>query len=102
MDQIMKTRCTWTGYLKVSLVTVPIRVYTAINTRDKIAFNQLHKTCHARIRQKLVCPVHGEVTREDLAKGYEYTTDKFVILNDTDLEAVRLETTGTVDLMQFV
>jgi len=98
----MKPRCTWTGHLKLSLVTVPVRVYTAISTADKVAFNQLHKNCHQRIKQKLVCPVHGEVTREDLVKGYEYATDQFVILNETDLESVRLETTGTVELVQFI
>ena len=98
----MKPRCTWSGCLKVSLVTVPVRVYTAISTTEKITFNQLHKTCHQRIRQKVVCPLHGEVAREELVKGYEYATDKFVILNDTDLEAVRLETTSTIELVQFV
>jgi DNA end-binding protein Ku len=46
--------------------------------------------------------VHGEVAREDLVKGYEYAADQFVILNETDLEAVRLETTGTIELVQFV
>jgi DNA end-binding protein Ku len=98
----MKPRCTWTGYLKISLVTVPVRVYTAISATDKITFNQLHKSCHQRIRQKLVCPVHGEVERTDLVKGYEYATDEFVILSESDLEAVRLETTGTIELVQFV
>jgi DNA end-binding protein Ku len=100
--KIMKPRSTWSGHLKLSLVVVPVRAYMAISTSEKISFNQLHKTCHQRIRQKLVCPTHGEVTREDLVKGYEYATDKFVILNETDLEAVRLETTGTIELIQFV
>ena len=98
----MKPRCTWSGYLKLSLVTVPIRVYTAISTTEKISFNQLHKTCHQRVRQKLVCPVHGEVSREDLVKGYEYTTDKFVVVNEIEIEAVRLETTSTIDIVKFV
>jgi DNA end-binding protein Ku len=98
----MKPRCTWSGYLKLSLVTVPIRVYTAVSTTEKITFNQLHKTCHQRIRQKLVCPVHGEVTREDIVKGYEYTADKFVVVNETELEAIRLETTSTIELVQFI
>lgn len=98
----MKLRCSWTGYLKLSLVTVPVRVYTAISTADKIAFNQLHKSCHQRIRQKLVCPLHGEVAREDLVKGYEYATDKFVILSESELESVRLEANGTIELAQFV
>jgi len=98
----MKPRCSWTGYLKVSLVTVPVRVYTAISSSEKITFNQLHKSCHQRIRQKLFCPTHGEVTREDLIKGYEYEADKFVILSESDLDGVRLETTGTIELVQFV
>ena len=101
-QKLMKPRCTWSGHLKLSLVTIPVRVYNAVSTTDKISFNQLHKACHQRIRQKLVCPVHGEVTREELVKGYEYSTDKFVILNETDLESVRLETTGTIELIQFV
>ena len=98
----MKPRCTWSGYLKLSLVTVPVRVYNATSTAERISLNQLHKACHQRIKQKLVCPVHGEVTREDLVKGYEYTTDNFVILSETDLEAVCLETTSTIELVQFV
>jgi DNA end-binding protein Ku len=98
----MKPRCTWSGYLKLSLVTVAIRVYSAISAVEKISFNQLHKTCHQRVRQKLVCPVHGEVTREDLVKGYEYATDKFVVVNENELEAIRLETTSTIDIVQFV
>jgi DNA end-binding protein Ku len=98
----MKPRCAWSGYLKLSLVTVPVRVYNAISTADRITFHQLHKACHQRIGQKLVCPTHGEVSRQDLVKGYEYETDKFVVFTDSDLEAVRLETTGTIELVQFV
>jgi len=88
--------------LKISLVTVPVRVYAAISTTEKISFHQLHKACHRRIKQKLVCPVHGEVERADLVKGYEYATDQFVILGETELEGVRLETTGTIELVQCV
>jgi len=98
----MKPRCSWTGYLKISLVTVPVRVYTAISTTDKIFFNQLHKTCHQRIKQRLVCPVHGEVERADLEKGYEFADGQFVTLTEPELEAVRLESTGTIELVQFV
>lgn len=98
----MKPRCNWSGYLKLSLVTVAIRVYTAISTTEKISFNQLHKACHQRVRQKLFCPVHGETTSQDLVKGYEYETDKFVVVNENELDAIRLETTNTIDIVQFV
>jgi DNA end-binding protein Ku len=98
----MKTRCLWSGHLKLSLVTIPVRVYSAVNAAEKLTFHHLHKGCHQRIRQKLVCPVHGEVLREDLVKGYEYAKDSFVVLEATDLAKVRLETTGTIELVQFI
>jgi len=98
----MKPRSIWSGVLKISLVTVPVRVYTALNSGEKIAFNQLHKDCHHRLRQKLVCPVHGEVARENIVKGYEYGTDKFITVDEADLEKIRLETTGALELVQFV
>ena len=100
--QLMKPRSIWSGVLKISLVTVPVRVYTAVNGGEKVAFNQLHKNCHHRLRQKLVCPVHGEVARENIVKGYEYGTDKFITVDEADLEKIRLETTGTLELVQFV
>jgi DNA end-binding protein Ku len=49
-----------------------------------------------------VCPIHGEVTRKDVVKGYQYAADQFVILNEADLEAVRLDTTSTIELVQFI
>lgn len=98
----MKPRAIWTGHLKISLITVPIRVYTALNEADKISFNQLHKDCHQRLKQHLVCPVHGKVEREQVVKGYEVEKDRFVVMDAADLEAVKLETTHTVELVQFI
>jgi DNA end-binding protein Ku len=98
----MKPRSIWTGFLKISLVTVPIRVYTALNPGEKVAFNQLHKGCNRRLRQKLVCPVHGEVGRDCIVKGYEYCTDQFVTVDESDLAKIRLETTRILELFQFV
>jgi DNA end-binding protein Ku len=98
----MKPRSIWTGHLKISLLTIPIRVYTALNEADRISFNQLHKDCHQRLKQHLVCPVHGKVEREHVVKGYEIEKERFVVIEPADLERVRLETTHTVDLVQFV
>ncbi len=98
----MKPRSIWTGHLKISLITVPIRVYTALNEADKISFNQLHKDCHQRLKQQLVCPIHGKVEREQVVKGYEVEKDRFVVIESADLEAVKLETTHTVELVQFI
>jgi DNA end-binding protein Ku len=95
-------RSIWTGHIRISLLTIPIRVYTALNEADKIAFNQLHKDCHQRLKQHLVCPIHGKVEREHVVKGYEIEKDRFVVMDTSDLDAVKLETTHTIDLAHFI
>ena len=98
----MKTRSTWTGHLRVSLLTIPVRLYCALNEADKISFNQLHKGCHQRLKQQLICPVHGKVEREAVVKGYELEKDRFVLIETTEIESLKLETNHTIDLVQFV
>ncbi len=98
----MKPRPTWTGHLKLSLLTIPIRVYNAVSEADKISFNQLHKDCHQRLQQQLVCPLHGKVERDAVVKGYEVAKDEFVVLTQAEIEDGRLETTRTVELVQFI
>jgi DNA end-binding protein Ku len=79
-----------------------VRLYNVINSSSRVSLNQLHKGCNQRIRQQLVCAQHGKVEREDIAKGYEYEKDKYVVLEEADLEKVRLETSKVIDLVQFV
>jgi DNA end-binding protein Ku len=97
----MALRASWTGYLRLSLITIPVRLFNAINSADKVSLNQLHKNCNSRLRQKMVCPTHGEVEREQIVKGYEYEDDKYVVLEDSDLKAIRLETTKIIELVSF-
>jgi len=82
--------------------TIPIRVYNAVSEADKITFNQLHKDCHQRLRQQLICPVHGKVEREAVVKGYEVDKDHFVVITQAEIDDVQLETTRTVELVQFI
>jgi DNA end-binding protein Ku len=98
----MAPRASWTGYLRLSLVTIPIRLYNAISSTSKVSLNQLHKNCNLRLRQQMVCPEHGKVEKEDIVKGYEFEKDRYVVVDEADLEKIRLETTKTIDLMQFV
>jgi DNA end-binding protein Ku len=98
----MALRASWSGYLKLSLVTIPIRMYNAIGSTSRVSLNQLHKNCRNRVRQQLVCPEHGKLEREDIVKGYEYEKDKYVVVDESDLEKVKLETNKTIDLIQFV
>lgn len=98
----MAPRASWSGYLRLSLVTIPVRLYNAISSTSKVSLNQLHKDCHVRLRQQMVCPEHGKVEKEEIVKGYEFEKDKYIVIDEADLEKVRLETTKTIDLSQFV
>ena len=68
----MPPRAMWTGQLRLSLVSFGVRMYAATESANRVSMNQLHKGCHQRVRQQLVCPAHGPVNREDIARGYEY------------------------------
>jgi len=97
----MALRAAWSGYLRLSLITIPVRLFNAISSAEKISLNQLHKDCNSRLRQKMVCPTHGEVEREQIVKGYEYEKDRYVVVEDADLKAIRLETTKIIELVSF-
>ena len=98
----MAVRPTWKGYLKVSLVTIPVRVYPATESAATISFNQLHAECQTRIQQKRWCPhCEREVSNSELAKGYEYEKGHYVVLSDEDIQKVRVESTRVIDLQQF-
>ena len=95
-------RATWTGQLKLSLVSIPVRLYSAIRSTTRTPLNQLHKNCHHRVRQQLVCPEHGKLERDQIVKGYEFEKDKYVVVEEEDLTRIRLETTKTIELVQFI
>jgi DNA end-binding protein Ku len=98
----MAVRPTWKGYLKVSLVTIPVRVYPATESAATISFNQLHAECKTRIQQKRWCPhCEREVTNAELAKGYEYEKGHYVVVAEEDIQKVRVESTRVIDLQQF-
>ncbi|MEO5325104.1 Ku protein [Mesorhizobium sp. CC13] len=98
----MAPRATWKGYLKLSLVSCPVRLYPAASSSERISFNQLHKDTHNRINMKPVDPEIGLVDRSDLVKGYEYEDKKYVIIEETDLESVRIESNHTMNIEAFV
>jgi DNA end-binding protein Ku len=91
----------WKGYLRLSLVAVPIKVYSATTTHT-LSFNQLHSTCNSRINYTKTCPIHGPVPPEEIVKGYAYEKDRYVIMEDEDFDKVRLESTKAVSIVRFV
>jgi DNA end-binding protein Ku len=98
----MKPRSIWKGHLKLELITLPVRLYTMLNEAEKVSFNQLHKGCHQRLRQELVCPIHGKTERDQIVKGYEIEPDRYVVVDPTELDAIKLESTRCIELIQFV
>src|SRR3954470_5325346 len=98
----MAPRASWKGYLKLSLVSCPVRLYPATSASERITFNQLHKETHNRINMKPVDPELGLVERSDLVKGYEYEDKQYIIIEDSDLEAVRIESNHTLNIEAFV
>jgi DNA end-binding protein Ku len=98
----MAPRASWKGYLKLSLVSCPVRLYPATSASERISFNQHHKKTHNRINMKPVDPELGLVERSDLVKGYEYEDKQYIIIEDSDLEAVRIESNHTMNIEAFV
>jgi DNA end-binding protein Ku len=98
----MAARATWKGYLKVSLVNIPIRVFPATDSAASISFNQLHAECQTRIQQKKWCPhCEREVPNSELVKGYEFEKGRYVVVSVDDIEKVRPASTRVIDLQQF-
>jgi len=98
----MAARPTWKGFLKISLVNIPIRVFPATESSGSISFNQLHGECQTRIHQKRWCPhCDREVPSSEIVKGYEFEKGCYVIMSEEDLDKVRPESTRVIDLVQF-
>jgi len=98
----MAARPTWKGYLKISLVNIPVRVFPATDAAATISFNQLHRECRTRIQQKRWCPTcEVEVPNTDLVKGYEFEKGQYVVLDDEDIAKVRPESTRVINVVQF-
>ena len=98
----MSARPTWKGFLKVSLVTIPVKVFPATESAATISFNQLHAECQTRIQQKRWCPrCEREVPNTDIVKGYELEKGRYVVVGDEDIEKVRVESTRVINLERF-
>ena len=98
----MAARATWKGFLKISLVNIPIKVFPATESSGSISFNQLHAECQTRIQQKRWCShCNREVPNTEIVKGYEFEKGRYVVLSDEDFDKVRPESTRVIDLVQF-
>jgi len=98
----MAARPTWQGHLKLSLVTCPVALYTATSSAGHVSFHLINPDTNNRIRMVPTDPDTGPVERSDLVKGYEVSRDEYILMDDADFEKVRLESTRTISIDQFV
>jgi DNA end-binding protein Ku len=98
----MATRPTWQGYLRLSLVSCPVALYTATSRSGEVHFNMLSKATNNRIKMIPTDPESGPVERSDIVKGYEIEKGHYVVITDEEIKNVRLETTRTLDIERFV
>src|SRR6201994_616513 len=98
----MAARPTWKGFVKISLVNIPVGVFPATDSAATISFNQLHGECQTRIQQKRWCPsCQREVPNTDIVKGFEFEKGRYVVVDDADVEKVRVESTRVINLEKF-
>jgi DNA end-binding protein Ku len=95
-------RVYWKGTLRLSLVTIGVEIYPAVETAAEISFNQIHKPSGKRVRYERTVPGIGKVENADIVKGYEVEPEVYVLLEPEEVEAIRLESKRSIDLVQCV
>lgn len=96
------SRTSWKGFLKLSLISVPVKAFTANDTSGEMHLNQLHKGCHSRIKYQKVCPEHGEVKSEQIVSGYEHQKDQYVVVEPEELDKLRTRADRAVNIDGFI
>ncbi len=96
-------RSIWKGHIRFSLVTIPIRIYNAVDTGQAVRFNQLHKDCNGRVGYDKRCKkCEKSVAQDDIVKGYQYEPDQYAIFEKDDLEKLKLKSTKVIEIEGFV
>ena len=98
----MPARAYWKGQIRLALVSIPVEIFTATKSGAKISFNQIHEPTGKRINYEKVVRGVGPVDRDEIVKGYEYSKNNYVLLDEDEIEAVKLESKKTLELVQFV
>jgi DNA end-binding protein Ku len=99
----MAPRAYWKGYLKLSLVSCPIALYPASSSSERVSFNRINTKTGNRLKQQMVDAGTGDpVDKEDIGRGYEYAKGQYIIVEDAELEKVKIESTHTIDIDRFV
>lgn len=95
-------RSSWKGHIRLSLVSIPVKAFTANATGKEIRLNQLHEECKSRIKYQKTCPQHGEISSSEIVKGYEFAKDQYVIIDEDELDDLRTESDRAINIDSFV
>lgn len=102
MKGLVRMHTVWKGSISFGLVNIPVKMFTATENKD-IRFRQIHQECGTPIRYKKVCPnCDREVVEDEIVKGYEYESGKYVIVSKEDLASIASETRKTIEIIDFV
>ncbi len=94
-------RPVWTGQIRLALVALPVKLYSALDSKEKISFNQIHEPSKQRIRYEKVAPGVGAVDKDEIVKGYEYSKGRYVLFSDEEYDALKVDSKKTLDMVQF-
>jgi DNA end-binding protein Ku len=95
-------RAYWKGFLRLSLVSIPVHLHNAMESKSEISFRQIHKLSGKRVNYEKVVHGIGKIDNADIVKGYEVDHDTYVLLEPEEIDAIKLESKRTIDLVQFV
>ena len=98
----MAARAYWQGQIRLALVSIPVEIYNATSSSAQVAFHQIHEPSGKRIKYEKVVPGIGPVDTDDIVKGFEVSKGNYVLLEQDEIDAVKLESKRTLELIQFV
>src|SRR2546428_788605 len=103
VEVVMAPRAYWKGYLKLSLVSCPIALYPASSGSERVSFNRINSKTGNRLKQQMVDAESGEpVDKEDIKRGYEYAKGQYVVVEDEEIDKIKIESTHTIEIGSFV
>ena len=98
----MAARAYWKGQIRLALVSIPVEIYSATKSGAAVSFRQIHEPSGKPVKYEKVVPGIGAIDHDDIVKGFEMSKGNYVLLDDDEIEAVKLESKRTLELVQFV
>ena len=99
----MPDRPVWSGFVRFSLVAIPVKAYAAASAdRGRVSLNQLCGQCHSRIKYQKVCPTHGEITPDQIVSGYELPSGQYIVIEEAERAALEEQSDKTINISAFI